>query len=278
MPQLANGLGLSRTRLSGASFVGPLDDYTTSLSVALLPFRGFASYQGVGWRVRDDGDSDAEQDIAFDPITGDPIAPTLVGNGGIRWWYDQSGSANHVPQATAAAQPYWTPNIVNSRPVARFDGTDDFLRGDCPNETGRTIYMVARMRSSVTNTRLSNDSLNGNASTFDNGSASYGYYLTAPNVIDPVGGTTTNWNIVTLKYSGGNTLAPYVNNTAATPFSTSAYNVNGTAYWLGSEWGGAFFLSPLDLACRLQYDVTHDDTTRQAIQTILADKFGITLA
>lgn len=32
------------------------------------------------------------------------------------------------------------------------------------------------------------------------------------------------------------------------------------------------------IAAVLAYDAVHNDTTRQAIQTILADKFGITLA
>jgi hypothetical protein len=267
----------SGTGGGGGGFVGPLDDYTANLSVMLLPFRGLSSYTGNAFRVRDTT-GDAEQNIGFDPVTGDLAAFTVGGNAAVRWWYDQSGGARDVPQATAAAQPFLTTNIVNGQPVARFDGTNDFLRGDCPNELGRTIYMVARMRSSVANVRLSNDSLNGNASTYNTGSASYNYYSTAPNVVDPVGGTSTNWSMIALKYSGGNTLAPYVNNTAATPFSTTAFYTTGTAYWLGSDQGGAGSFGPLDLAARLQYDVAHDNTTRQAIQTILAAKFGITLA
>jgi hypothetical protein len=277
MSQLANGLGLSRTRFSGGGFVGALDDYTANLSVMLLPFRGLSSYEGDGFRVRDTND-DAEQAVGFDASTGDLASFSVVGDAAIRWWYDQSDSANHVPQATAAAQPYLTTGIVNGQPVARLDGTDDFLRGDCPNENGRTIYMVVRMRSSVTNARLCNDSLSGNASTFDNGSSAYGYYSTTPNVVDPVGGTSTNWNVVTLKYSSGTTLAPYVNNTAATPFGTTQFKVAGGAFWLGSDVGGASSFAPLDIAARIQYDVSHDDTTRQAIQTILAEKFNITMA
>lgn len=272
---LGLGLGLPFSRVAGASFVGPLDDYTTSLSLALLPFRGFSSYNGALWRVRDTND-DSEQDVAFD-ADGQPVFPTLVGNGGIRYWYDQSGNANDLPQATAAAQPFLTDNVVNGYPVARFDGTNDYMTGSCVNSQNRTIYMVARMRSSVSNARLSNDSLNANASLYDNGSASYWYYLTS-NGIDPVGGTTTNWSLVTLKYSGGNTVAPYVNNTAATPFGAGAYYASGGAYWLASDHGGAASFSPADIACRLQYDAAHDDTTRQAIQTILATQFNITLA
>lgn len=264
-------------RSGGGGFVGPLDDYTANLSVMLLPFRGLSSFTGNGFRVRDTND-DSEQNVGFDASTGDLASFSVVGNAAIRTWFDQSGGARDVPQTTAAAQPLLTLNILNGQPVARFDGTNDFLTGSCPNETGRTIYMVARMRSSVNNARLSNDSLNGNASTYDNGVSSYSYYLTAPNIVDPVGGTTTNWSVVTLKYSSGSTLAPYVNNTAATPFGTGAFYNNGGSYWLGSDHGGAGSFAPLDIAARIQYDTAHDDTTREAIQTILADKFNITLA
>lgn len=274
MLSLANTLVSARA--SGGGFVGPLDDYTANLSVMLLPFRGLSSFTGNGFRVRDTND-DSEQNVGFDASTGDLASFSVVGNAAIRTWFDQSGGARDVPQTTAAAQPLLTLNIVNGQPVARFDGTNDFLTGACPNETGRTIYMVARMRSSVTLTRLSNDSLNGNASTYDDGSSAYRYYAT-PSITDPIGGTTTNWNVITLKYSGGNTLAPYVNNTAATPFTTTAFYTNGTAYWLASDVGGASSFAPLDIAARIQYDTAHDDTTRQAIQTILGDKFNITLA
>lgn len=266
------GTGVS----GGVNFVGPLDGYTANLSVMLLPFRGLSGYTGNGFRVRDTTGG-VEQNIGFDPITGDLASFTVSGSAAVRWWYDQSGGARDVPQATAASQPFLTRNIVNGQPVVRFDGTNDFLRGDCPNQTGRTIYMVAKMRSSITNVRLSNDSLNSNASTYDTGASAYGYYATS-NVTDPIGGTTTNWNVITLKYSGGNTLAPYVNNAAATPVTTTPFYTNGTAYWLASDVGGTSAFAPVDLAARIQYDTAHDNTTRQAIQSILAAKFNITLA
>jgi len=264
------------TRASDPPFVGPLDGYSTSLSVALLPFRAFSSYVGNAFRIRDTTGS-AEQEVGFNAGTGALASFSVTGNAAVRKWYDQSGSVNDVSQATAAVQPYLTLNIVNGQPVARFDGTNDFLTGNCTNGQARTVYMVVKMRSSVTNGRAWNDSLNNNASVFDTGGSTYRYYATA-NGTDPVGGTSTNWNLVVLKYSAGNTCAPYINNAAGTVFTTYAYYNNGGAYWLASNVNGADSFSPADIACRLQYDVAHDNTTRQAIQTILAAKFGITLS
>lgn len=53
------------------------------------------------------------------PVTadGDPIGA----------WEDLSGNGNHATQSTAAAKPVWKVNIVNGRPVVRFDGVDDIL-------------------------------------------------------------------------------------------------------------------------------------------------------
>jgi len=267
----------SNTR--GAAFVGDLDAYTADLSLALLPFRGFASYEGALWRVRDDGDGDAEQDVIVDAL-GEPVFPTLVGNGGIRWWYDQSGQANDLPQATAASQPYLVDAIINGYPVARFDGTDDEMTLAMSGGNARTVYVVCKMRAATVNARAFKDCTTGaNADVYyDSGTGKFYYYATAPNVVDPVGGTGTNWSLVCLKYSGGSTCQPYVNNsTAEAAFGTASYVGGGVlGFILGSAGGGNF--GAVDIAARLVYDATHDDTTRESIQTILADKFGITLS
>lgn len=263
----------------GASFVGPLDDYTTSLSLALLPFRGFASYEGAYCRVRDAGDSDAEQDVVYD-ADGEPVFPTLVGNGGMRWWYDQSGNANDLPQATAASQPFLTDNIINGYPVARFDGTDDEMTLAMSGGNARTVYMVCKFRATTANVRAFKDCLAGaNADVYyDSGTGKFYYFATdGPGTVSPVGGVATDWSLVCLKYASGTTCTPYVNNsTAESAFGTSQYVVGSfLGFTLGSSGGGNY--GAVDIAARLVYDATHDDTTRQAIQTILAGRFGITL-
>jgi hypothetical protein len=59
--------------------------------------------------------------LKADAITGkvnaDPISQ----------WDDSSGTGNHVVQATGGNQPTYRTNVVNSLPVVRFDGSDDFL-------------------------------------------------------------------------------------------------------------------------------------------------------
>ncbi len=42
-------------------------------------------------------------------------------------WEDQSGNGNDISQATTANKPILKLDILNSRPIIRFDGTDDRL-------------------------------------------------------------------------------------------------------------------------------------------------------
>src|SRR5262245_37132262 len=43
-------------------------------------------------------------------------------------WTDGSGNGRDLTQATAAKKPTYKTNIVNGKPVVRFDGVDDRLK------------------------------------------------------------------------------------------------------------------------------------------------------
>lgn len=61
---------------------------------------------------------------ASNPL-GDQTQPS---NGAsITDWKDLSGNNSHAVQATAANQPTYATNAVNSKPVVSFDGVDDFM-------------------------------------------------------------------------------------------------------------------------------------------------------
>lgn len=275
MPALGNALGLPY-RKNGLGFVGALDAYTADLKLALLPFRGFSSYTGNLFRVRDTNDN-SEQAVGAN-ADGSLAFPSVVGNAAIRWWYDQSGQANHLGQATASVQPFLTNNVQNGKAVARFDGVDDTMQGSGATSNNRTIYMVCRYRTGTANARIWKDSVGGaNADVYYNGGQFY-YYLTSPNVVNPVGASATSWSLVTLRYSGGNTCEPWRNNTSSPSFGTTGFaNPSYYGYVLASDGSGGNF-GAVDIAARLSYAAAHDSTTRQAIQTILAAQFGITLA
>jgi len=268
--ELSCSLGVSRPLT--VPFTGPLDAYASGLAFAVLPFRGLASYTGACCRVRDAGDSDAEQDEVFD-VAGEPVFPTLVGAGGGGRWYDQSGNGNDMLQSSAASQPTLTPNVVNGYQTMRFDGVNDKMGVEVGSFTAMTLYIVARQIAPTSNGRLLELSEGFSSSIFLDGSGDYGYYFTSPDIA-PVGGPASVWSVIVLKCPDSSNATPYVNGVAGTSFllfgGTDRFFINLCAS-SGGEYGN------FDVAAALRWDVAHDDTTRESIQTLLASKFGITL-
>ena len=110
-----------------------LDTYTgAAAAYSLRKLR--TAYSGSAIRVRRSSDS-AEQDIGF-TAGGDLDESALTtfcgaGDGFVTTWYDQSGSAIDLSQATVTSQPKIVSSgsveNVNSKPCVSFDGTNDFI-------------------------------------------------------------------------------------------------------------------------------------------------------
>lgn len=90
-------------------------------------------------------------------------------------WNDLSGNGWNLGQSTAAAKPLYRTGILNSKPVLRFDGTDDFMVNSDFNLGGQmTIIVVYANRTGGNGSLFSNDVANGplqrETSTFYHGS------------------------------------------------------------------------------------------------------------
>lgn len=72
----------------------------------------------------------------------------LSDGGAIGTWTDQSDEENNAIQSNADRKPLYKTNIVNGKPVVRFDGTDDFLTfpiSMCSGFTAGEIFIVVRI-------------------------------------------------------------------------------------------------------------------------------------
>lgn len=73
----------------------------------------------------------------------------------VKTWQDQSGNARHLTQATAGSRPLAKLNIQNSKPVVRFDGTDDSMQHQAASAfvagTSMTVFIVAVRRANKAN-------------------------------------------------------------------------------------------------------------------------------
>lgn len=261
-------------------FVGPLDAYTTGLQAMLLPFRGLTSYTGDCFTIRDTND-DSTQVVGF-AANGDCDAFTTVGNAAMVTWYNQLGT-NDASAPSNAQQPFIMQNIINGLPVVRMDGVDDYFASTITGGVyTRSIYIVTRKRSAQS----------GSITTYASGLASasstilgdslaislaggWGYRASGISTTKALGGDVQTNSLISIIGIDGSNGNIYVNNGAATAFDPAGTFSSAT---LAATGIAAQPVSDVDVMAQLYYNATHDDTTRQSIQTILATKFGITLA
>ena len=115
------------------AFTGAFDSFAAPhRAISLRRLR--SAYTGSAIRVRRSSDN-TEQNISF-TSDGDLDTAALItfagsGSAFVTTWYDQSGNARDLTQATTAKQPRivntGTVDTLNSKPCVVFDGTDDSL-------------------------------------------------------------------------------------------------------------------------------------------------------
>jgi hypothetical protein len=71
-------------------------------------------------------------------------AGTVIEAGKVAQWQDQSGHARHALQAMTPNRPQLIPNVLNTKPVLRFDGLTNAMQFECPvnGQSGLTIFLV----------------------------------------------------------------------------------------------------------------------------------------
>ena len=124
-------LAAIRNRVIGtpAAFAGAYDA-VPSIVAAYGPRRGLTAYNSYQYLLRRDSDNDEE---AFGTDSAGNLRTDLIAswqgaaNAYIVTMFDWSGNGNDASQTTAASQPLYVASGQNSRPVGRWDGTNDFL-------------------------------------------------------------------------------------------------------------------------------------------------------
>lgn len=65
---------------------------------------------------------------ADEEVYSDAGTTAAVAEDPVQQWNDLSGNDRHASQATLAARPLFKTNVLNGKPVLRFDGVDDWMR------------------------------------------------------------------------------------------------------------------------------------------------------
>ena len=207
---------------------------------------------------------------------------SLSDGDGVGAWTDSSGNGNTVAQLTSARQPTFETNELNTKPIVRFDGTNDILSdGDIADLDVGTgdIWLAAVFKST-------DDS--GAQFFFEKGTTSFGLMTTAAGVLQArLGGTTNiptqssgNWSrtefVIVTAARVSSTCNGFVDGSAMTTTGTTNTGSisNSSVFDIGAAAVGGQTMTG-DIAEILVGGATLDDNQRTKIEGYLAHKYGL---
>lgn len=157
---------------------------------------------------------------------------------GIALWEDQV-SGYDVIQATTANQPLAVRDELNHRTVARFDGSNDYLRSVAFSALSqpKTIYAVAKNTSNAANRFILDGIASGNRHAI--------YFPITTGNVEIYAGTQLNsgvaaglgWNIITAQFNGGSSLIRR-NGTQENTGAAGSHTLTG--YTIGAQYDNSF--------------------------------------
>lgn len=241
-------------------------DAITNVSGAWSFRRLLTAYAGSCCRIRRSSDN-AEQDFGFAANVVDTAGiATFIGGGSgfIVTWYDQSGNAMNVTQATAAKQPQFIASGLGSLPTSRWVQADapDLYNGGGLTRTSMfnldeaTIFSVQTQLAAATQTttfaffNVANhpDRIALNATYDDFISFDFGSFDAAGrvSVAQPVGWDDNPHVVEVFKTTAddsgvvidGNTLATATGITDELPVATYGFSIGSFEPVLGLPFGG----------------------------------------
>jgi len=253
---------------ASAAFIGPYDAIP-NIAAAYGMRRLRSAYTGSLLRLRRSSDN-TEQDFGY-TSSGDldtAAIATFVGGGSgfVTTWYDQSGNGKDATQSTAANQPQYIANVKNGHPIARGDGTNDGLIITRNGTTAASVLAVGIKRSSSGSSSKCLWAFRDAASMISNsGVSASGYGWFSP--VEDLGGTITNWNVLTTVFASVSSVTNYVNGAGAVTFDPN------DAYSTQTSMG--LFCRPEDSANNGDFDLAEfvvasaawGTTDRQAAET-----------
>jgi hypothetical protein len=207
---------------------------------------------------------------------------SLSDGSGVASWTDSSGNGHDVAQSASARQPTFETNELNSKPVLRFDGSNDILtNGDIAAlDVGTGDIWMAAVFKSTDNSAAQN--------YFEKGAAQYGLRTTSAGQLQMILGSTSNipsqsngnWSrtafVIVTASRVSSTCNGFVNGTASTTTGTTNTESisNSDVFDIGSRAVGA---GPMvgDMAEVLVGGATLDTNERQKIEGYLAHKYDL---
>lgn len=213
--------------------------------------------------------------LKADAITG------LTDGQAVATWNDSSGNGRNATQATGSAQPLYKTNIVNGKPVVRFDGNSDYLEGTWNlTLTAETVFVVfsytgtAYARAWTQSDAGNDNAVAGYVPTIRDASTTSWGAVAGGTIVATVTMAQSTFGIFTATHSGSQIANRINGGTAATYNHT--LNKTFTRYRAGNSTGANYLQG--DIAEIIVYSRALSTTERQQVEQYLAQKYAITLA
>ena len=189
-------------------------------------------------------------------------------------WVDQSGNGNDVSQGTAESQPLYVNNVLNGKPVLRFDASDDYLVSNLfvpylsqPN----TVFIV--WNTNTVSNQIIFDGYTGarNCLGYFPGYA-YDLFLYSGAILSWPDFTPSDYHISTILFSGS-TSALYQNGIQKISGDTGVEDMGRMIIGYAYDLSGY----PLDgnIAEIIVYNSGLNTTERQQVESYLSSKYNI---
>lgn len=203
---------------------------------------------------------------------GDGIS--LSNGASVSQWDDLSGNARHLTQATGSLQPTYQTNQLNTKPVIRFDGTDDVLStaNQSPGITtgDYTIAVVAKAPASLSGYHAMTSYGSETPAWYFNGAGEDLYHGGDHNF--GVTLSVSTWYTFVVARTAG-TLACFINGTDTGTNPTASASIgNGSPFHCGAGGGAASLGTDLAAVLWMTSAITSGD--RVSLQNYWRTKYA----
>jgi prepilin-type N-terminal cleavage/methylation domain-containing protein len=197
----------------------------------------------------------------------------LFDGNSVSTWSDLSGKGNNVLQPTGSRQPTFRANVLNGKPIVRFDGaSNEMSLTNVINTSGISFFIVAKW-----------NALNNYSFAVGLNSGSEGYLRnpgTANSLFRPDGYTYTT---IYQNGTGYSCSSPCTTLSTASLLANRVYattqnsNISKSIKWLGrNEFNNPTWWSG-DIAEVIIYNFALSDAQRRSVEQYLGNKYGITI-
>ncbi len=191
---------------------------------------------------------------------------------GVATWNDTSGNNNHASQLTAANRPIFKTNMLNGKPVIRFDGTNDVLTLTSNINTVRTVIIVEKWDSQIKSAAY--PILLGHSSTYD----FHGSTETGTNDRIFIGSYTNDFIEAGPVYNNGVSVGWTLLYKDRSNFQLIELYPTGNVQFnnIASDRGSGFFHG--DIAEIIIYNAVLTTAQRQSVERYLKAKYNLTVS